>query len=35
MAMINYMPLRGLLSFGGDQIPAGMIEGLLEQLNQG
>ena len=33
MAMINYMPLRGLLSFGGDQLPEGFLEQLLAALN--
>ena len=33
MAMMNYMPLRGMLSFAGDKIPEGFLEHLLEQLN--
>ena len=33
LAMLNYMPLRGILSFGGDSIPDGLIEGILEKLN--
>ena len=33
MAMMNYMPLRGLLSFGGDQLPPDFLEQLLAQLN--
>ena len=33
MAMMNYMPLRGILSFGGDSIPDGLVEGILERLN--
>ena len=33
MAMMNYMPLRGMLSFGGDKLPEGFMDQLLEQLN--
>ena len=33
MAMMNYMPLRGALSFGGGAISAEEIENLLQQLN--
>ena len=32
-AMLNYMPLRGLVSFVGDQIDVHEIEKLLDQLN--
>ena len=32
-AMLNYMPLRGMLSFGGDQVPAGFLEQILARLN--
>jgi len=35
MAMLNYLPLRGALSFGGGAIDAAFIESLLEKLNQG
>jgi len=31
-AMLNYMPLRGMLSFGGNQLPAGFLEELLARL---
>ena len=34
LAMLNYMPLRGILSFGGDENTARMLEQILEQLNQ-
>ena len=33
LAMMNYMPLRGALSFGGGEITAEEIEALLNQLN--
>ncbi len=33
MAMLNYMPLRGILSFAGDKVPEGFIDQLLSQLN--
>ena len=33
MAMMNYMPLRGILSFGGDRLPPDFLDRLLEQLN--
>ena len=33
-AMLNYMPLRGMLSFAGDKLPAGMLEQLLARLNR-
>ena len=33
MAMTNYMPLRGMLSFAGDKIPEGFLENVLKQLN--
>ena len=32
-AMMNYMPLRGMLSFGGDPKVVEMVEGILKQLN--
>ena len=32
MAMMKYMPLRGILSFGGAD-SAGALESLLQQLN--
>jgi hypothetical protein len=32
-AMLNYMPLRGMLSFGGDQLPKGFLEQILAGLN--
>ena len=32
-AMMNYMPLRGMLSFGGDRQAAAMIEEILKKLN--
>ena len=35
VAMMNYMPLRGMLSFGGDKVPEGFLEQLLERLNAG
>ena len=34
MAMMNYMPLRGMLSFGGGNLPDGFLEDLIEKLNQ-
>ena len=34
LAMLNYMPLRGILSFGGDENTARRLEQILEQLNQ-
>ena len=33
LAMMNYMPLRGIISFGGDQLPPDFLDRLLEQLN--
>mgnify|MGYP002625241227 CR=1 FL=1 len=33
MALMNYTPLRGLLSFGGDGKTAALIEELIEKLN--
>ena len=33
MAMMNYMPLRGMLSFGGDQLPPNFLEDMLAKLN--
>ncbi len=33
MAMMNYMPLRGMLSFGGDQLPPNFLEAMLAKLN--
>ncbi len=33
LAMLNYMPLRGALSFGGGAIDAGALEAALEKLN--
>ena len=32
-AMIGYMPLRGLVSFAGGQVPDGFLDELLKQLN--
>lgn len=32
-AMLNYMPLRGMVAFAGDSVPEGMLEALLEKLN--
>ncbi len=32
-AMMNYMPLRGMMSFGGDRQAAAMIEEILKKLN--
>ena len=34
-AMMNYMPLRGILSFGGGAIAPEVVEGILAQLNEG
>ena len=34
MAMMKYMPLRGMLSFGGGPESAKEMENLLEQLNK-
>ncbi len=34
MAMMNYMPLRAMLSFGGSEETAAMIEALLKALNK-
>ena len=34
MAMLNYMPLRAMLSFGAGQIDEAQILSLLEALNQ-
>ena len=33
MAMMNYMPLRGALSFGGGMFTEEMLDGVLAQLN--
>ena len=33
LAMLNYMPLRGILSFGGGAIPPEAIEAILDKLN--
>ena len=33
MAMMNYMPLRGMLSFGGGQLPPYFLEDMLAKLN--
>ena len=33
MAMMNYMPLRGMLSFGGGQLPPNFLEDMLAKLN--
>ena len=33
MAMMNYMPLRGALSFGGGMFTEDMLEAVLQQLN--
>ena len=33
-AMMDYMPLRGVLSFGGDDLPEGFLEDIIEKLNQ-
>ena len=33
LAMMNYMPLRGILSFGGGAIPPESIEAILDKLN--
>ena len=32
-AMLQYMPLRGVLSFGGGQVSDEMVEGMLRQIN--
>ena len=32
-AMLSYMPLRGVLSFAGDRVPAGFLEQVLAGLN--
>ena len=34
LAMLNYMPLRGILSFGGDEKTAELLEQILKELNQ-
>ena len=34
MAMMNYMPLRGILSFGGENLPEGFLDDLIERLNK-
>ena len=34
LAMLNYMPLRGILSFGGDENMARYLEQILTELNQ-
>jgi beta-glucosidase len=33
MAMMNYLPLRGLVSFGGDDKTLRLIEDMLKSLN--
>ena len=33
LAMLNYMPLRGILSFGGGNLPDGLLENIIAQLN--
>ena len=33
LAMMNYMPLRGMLSFGGGSLPEGFLENIVDQLN--
>ena len=33
MAMMNYMPLRGILSFGGGAIAPETIQAILDKLN--
>ena len=33
LAMLNYMPLRGILSFGGGNLPDGFLENIIAQLN--
>ena len=33
LAMMNYMPLRGILAFGGGAIPPEAIEAILDKLN--
>ncbi len=33
MAMLNYMPLRGILSFGGGAVQPDLIQSLLDQIN--
>lgn len=33
LAMMNYMPLRGILSFGGENLPEGFLDDLLKKLN--
>ena len=33
LAMMNYMPLRGILSFGGGAIPPEAVEAILDKLN--
>ena len=33
MAMMNYMPLRGILSFGGENLPEGFLDALIDRLN--
>ena len=33
MAMMQYMPLRGLLSFAGDQVSDDTLDKLLQSLN--
>jgi len=34
LAMLQYMPLRGMLSFGGDEKSGQMLEQILEELNK-
>ncbi|MBR0367655.1 MAG: glycoside hydrolase family 3 C-terminal domain-containing protein [Clostridia bacterium] len=33
LAMLNYMPLRGILSFGGGNLPDGLLESVIARLN--
>lgn len=33
MAMMNYMPLRGILSFGNGQLPDGFLDKIIDDLN--
>ena len=35
IAMLNYLPLRGVVSFGGGAISPDVIQGMLDQLNNG
>ena len=34
LAMLNYMPLRGILSFGGDENTCRLLEQILKELNK-